>query len=109
MLDTLDEAQTKEIINTVREGLNAKLEDIKQQVNYQDIENMLKEIGILNKSDILSSTGITEVEKNRFNSNFEFVKGENLDRRKSEKFFSNNKKQYIRNASCFRFRIKNID
>lgn len=109
MLDTLDEAQTKEIINTVREGLNTKLEDIKQQVNYQDIENMLKEIGILNKSDILSSTGITEVEKNRFNSNFEFVKGENLDRRKSEKFFSNNKKQYIRNASCFRFRIKNID
>ena len=109
MLDTLDEAQTKEIINTVREGLNTKLEDIKQQANYQDIENMLKEIGILNKSDILSSTGITEVEKNRFNSNFEFVKGENLDRRKSEKFFSNNKKQYIRNASCFRFRIKNID
>ena len=39
---------------------------------------MLKDLEIIQNSEILSSSGITETEKNRFNSSFELLKGENL-------------------------------
>ena len=68
----------KEIINRVQTGVNGKIESLKQEINYQDIEKMLKDLGVLRNSGILTSTGVTETEKNRFNSSFELLKGENL-------------------------------
>ena len=79
MLNTLDDAQTQEIINTVRSGLDTEIETIKQEIVYQDIEQMLKDIGLMKNSTVLDSNGITETEKNRFNSNFELLQGENLE------------------------------
>lgn len=78
MLNTLDNAQAQEIINTVRSGLDTERESIKQEIVYQDIEKMLKDIGLMKDSTILDSNGITETEKNRFNSNFELLQGEKL-------------------------------
>lgn len=79
MLNTLDDAQTQEIINTVRSGLDTEIETIKQEIVYQDIEQMLKDIGLMKNSTVLDSNGITETEKNRFNANFELLQGENLE------------------------------
>ena len=79
MLNTLDDAQTKEIVNTVRSGVDTEIETIKQEIVYQDIEQMLKDIGLMKNSTVLDSNGITETEKNRFNSNFELLQGENLE------------------------------
>ena len=79
MLNTLDDAQTKEIVNTVRSGVDTEIETIKQEIVYQDIEQMLKDIGLMKDSTVLDSNGITETEKNRFNSNFELLQGENLE------------------------------
>ena len=79
MLNTLDDAQTQEIINTVRSGLDTEIETIKQEIVYKDIEQMLKDIGLMKNSTVLDSNGITETEKNRFNSNFELLQGENLE------------------------------
>lgn len=79
MLNTLDDAQTQEIINTVRSGLDTEIETIKQEIVYKDIEQMLKDIGLMKDSTVLDSNGITETEKNRFNSNFELLQGENLE------------------------------
>ena len=79
LLNTLDDAQTKEIVNTVRSGVDTEIETIKQEIVYQDIEQMLKDIGLMKDSTVLDSNGITETEKNRFNSNFELLQGENLE------------------------------
>ena len=79
MLNTLDDAQTKEMVNTVRSGVDTEIETIKQEIVYQDIEQMLKDIGLMKNSTVLDSNGITETEKNRFNSNFELLQGENLE------------------------------
>ncbi len=78
MLNTLEDAQAQEIINTVRTGLDTELEAIRQQIVYEDIEQMLKDIGLIRDSTVLGSSGITETEKNRFNSTFELLQGENL-------------------------------
>lgn len=78
VLNNLEDSMMKEIINRVQTGLNEKIEIVKQQINYQDIEQMLKDLEIIQNSEILSSSGITETEKNRFNSSFELLKGEDL-------------------------------
>ena len=78
VLNNLEDSMMKEIINRVQIGLNEKIETVKQQINYQDIEQMLKDFEIMQNSEILSSSGITETEKNRFNSSFELLKGEDL-------------------------------
>lgn len=74
-IDALKEQGT---INTVKESIDNKIEEVKQEIQYQDIEQMLIDIGLIQNSTILNSEGITETEKNRFNSNFELLKGENL-------------------------------
>lgn len=78
ILNKLEDSIMKEIINRVQTGVNGKIESLKQEINYQDIEKMLKDLGVLRNSGILTSTGVTETEKNRFNSSFELLKGENL-------------------------------
>lgn len=78
ILNNLSDEQSKQISDTVKTGLSTELERIKQEINYQDIEQMLKDVGIIRNSDVLNSSGITETEKNRFNSTFELLQGENL-------------------------------
>ena len=74
-IETLKEQGT---INNVKESIDNEIEEVKQKIQYQDIEQMLINIGIVQNSTILNSEGISETEKNRFNSNFELLKGENL-------------------------------
>lgn len=74
-IETLKEQGT---INNVKESIDNEIEEVKQKIQYQDIEQMLINIGIVQNSTILNSGGISETEKNRFNSNFELLKGENL-------------------------------
>ena len=78
VLNHLEDSMMKEIINRVQTGSNEKIESVKQQINYPDIEQMLKDIGLIKDTGILVSAGISETEKNRFNSMFELLKGENL-------------------------------
>ena len=70
-IETLKEQGT---INNVKESIDNEIEEVKQKIQYQDIEQMLINIGIVQNSTILNSEGISETEKNRFNSNFELLK-----------------------------------
>ena len=78
MLNSLEDEQAQEIINRVRTGIDTEIEAIKQELGYQDIEQMLKDIGLMHDSTVLDSSEITETEKSRFNSTFELLQGENL-------------------------------
>ncbi len=78
-LNELNDDQLKEIMNTVRNGLNSEVESVKEKIVYQDIENMLIGIELMKDSTVLDSNGITETEKNRFNYNFELLQGEGLE------------------------------
>ena len=50
-----------------------------EQVNVEDLQQMLINMSILRDIQILEGEGISETEKNRFNSKFEIIEGENLD------------------------------
>lgn len=78
MLNNLEDAQAQEIVNTVRTGLDTELQTVREEINYQDIEQMLKDIGLMRDTTVLDSSGITETERNRFNSTFELLQGEKL-------------------------------
>ena len=62
----------------IKESIDGKIEETKEKIEYQDIEKMLKDTKIVQDFTILDSNGITDTERNRFNSNFELLKGENL-------------------------------
>ena len=78
ILNTLEQTQLQGILNNIQTSLNSKLELLRQDINTNDISNMLINIGLIRDGSVLQSTGITETEKNRYNSKYELLQGENL-------------------------------
>lgn len=79
-MDELNEEQKNTINEILMENIQNQLANLLNNVNIDDYTAMLQNLGILNKNDVqLPSEGeITEVEKRRFNSQFEFFASENL-------------------------------
>ena len=78
-LNDLDQNQTKAILNRVKEGLNSKIDSLKQEINIEEIQEPLKVVGIVKEENILEGNGVSETEKNRFNAGYEILQGENLN------------------------------
>ena len=70
-LNQLDENDLQEIVNKVDEALNDKIETLAEEINDDDINKVLIAIGVVKEKEEIQSLGITETEKNRFNSQFE--------------------------------------
>lgn len=77
-LNELDEEGLKQITNTVITLTQEKFEKVKTQINLTDLQKILNIVGIINQVPNLENSGVTEVEKNRFNSKFELLQGEKL-------------------------------
>ncbi len=78
-LDTLEEEQFKAVCNKVREGVENKIKEITTNViKEEDLMSILEAIGIVQKNEFIQTAGITETERNRFNSRFEILQGEKL-------------------------------
>ena len=78
-LNDLNDEQLKQILNTVNEGWAKKGEELSQKINVQDLNDILKDIGLIKEETVIEETGVSETEKNRFNAQFELLQGENLD------------------------------
>lgn len=77
-LNNLEPEQLSTIMNKVREGIANKTEKISQDIKLDDINTILKNVGIINERIELGNLEISDAEKNRFNSNFEILQGEDL-------------------------------
>ena len=77
-LTMLERVHVKQIVEQAKQGLEEKITQLKENVKAEDIENMLEGIGIIKDGTILNSTGVTEAERNRFNSKFELLQGEKI-------------------------------
>ena len=77
-LNDLEQGQLQQITNNIKTALNNKLETVRQDINISDINNMLINIGLIRDESVLESTVVTETEKNRYNSKYELLQGENL-------------------------------
>ena len=79
LLNGLEKEQLQAVLNQVSEEVQKKINSISEEVKINDIQEILEELGIINKQQNIEAGGITETEKNRFNSKFEILKGEELD------------------------------
>lgn len=78
-LDELTEEQVKAILNRVKEGIENKTNSLlEEKIKKEDLIKVLKVVGIIKEDNTIEGNGITETEKNRFNSQFELLKGNKL-------------------------------
>ena len=75
----MEKEQLQAVLNQVSEEVQQKINSISEEVKINDIQEILETLGIINKQQNIEAGGITETEKNRFNSKFEILKGEELD------------------------------
>ena len=78
-LSTLDAEQLQSLLSTVTEGVDNKFNEIQNQINTDEITQVLINAGLVQEDNTLQATGITEAERNRYNSQFEILKGKDLD------------------------------
>ena len=79
-LSELEPEQVKIIIQTVNEEISKKIEEITTtQINVEDLRKVLITIGLEKEEQLIESTGVTETQRNRFNSKFEILQGEKLE------------------------------
>ena len=79
LLNGLEKEQLQAVLNQVSEEVQQKINSISEEVKINDIQEILETLGIINKQQNIEAGGITETEKNRFNSKFEILKGVELD------------------------------
>ncbi len=78
-LSNLESEQLKNVLNTVTTQVSEKMKGITEVVDNDDLRRILEIIGVVKEKTTIESQGITEIEKNRFNSKFTILEGENLD------------------------------
>lgn len=79
-LSELEADQVKAILDRVNVGISEKINTITTTVvKIEDVWEILKAIRLVEEEQVLQAMGITETEKNRFNSKFEILQGENLE------------------------------
>ena len=78
-LNELNADELNAILNKVIEEVEMKLETVAQEIKIEDFQQMLINMNILNNAQILEGEGISDSEKNRFNSKFEILEGESID------------------------------
>lgn len=78
-LDKMKQEELEPMLEKVKENLNPEIDRIRQEVNIEDIQKLENMLGIKKNVNVIDNNGtITEAEKNRFNSKFQFLKTEEL-------------------------------
>lgn len=78
-LSNLEKEQLQSILQQINEKVSEKVMTITTtDVNMEDLWKILKTLGLVKEEQNFESIGITETEKNRFNSKFEILQGEEL-------------------------------
>ena len=79
-IGTLNEEQVNMVIGVLQENIKEQFNNLYAVVSKQEYKEMLQNLEIINKDSIqISENGeVTETERKRFNSQFEFFASENL-------------------------------
>lgn len=79
-LSELETEQVQAILERVSSSVSQKIDEITMNVlKMEDLINLAEVFGIVKEQETFEAMGITETEKNRFNSKFEILQGEKLD------------------------------
>ena len=78
-LNDLSQEQLQTLMTTVTEGVNNKIAELQNQINMQEIQQVLVNAGLVAQVKDMDITQTTETERTRYNSQFEILRGQNLD------------------------------
>lgn len=79
-LSELETEQLQAIIERVNGSVTKEIDEITTNViNKEDLRKLGEVLGIVKEQEALEAMGITETERNRFNSKFEILQGEELN------------------------------
>lgn len=78
-LNDLEQEQLQSLMATVSEGVNGKMTELQNEINMQEIQQVLVNIGLLEETQDMQVTQTSETERSRYNSQFEMLRGENLE------------------------------
>lgn len=79
-INEVDEEQKNNIINIMKEMNNKQIENVFEFISREEINTILEklELKLEEAEDISGENSISDTERNRFNSNFEFDEGTNI-------------------------------
>ena len=78
-LNDLEQEELQSLMTTVTDNVNNKFAELQNEIDMQEIQQVLVNAQLLEEGQNIESTGVTETEKTRYNSQFEMLKGQNLD------------------------------
>ena len=78
-LNDLEQEQLQSLMTTVSEGVNGKMTELQNNINMQEIQQVLVNVGLLEETQDMQTIQTTETERSRYNSQFEMLRGENLE------------------------------
>ncbi len=80
IFENLNDEQKENVRNNIEENATNQINTVLQVVPWENVQDMLINVGLMQRQaeDISSEGTITELERTRFNSNFEFFEGENI-------------------------------
>ena len=86
IVGSLNDEQIENVRNNVEENIANQINTFLQVVPIENINQMLINLNFMEKEldDLSSEKTVTEVEKNRFNSNFELFEGEHITKERVE-------------------------
>lgn len=80
-IEELNEEQIKNVTQIIQNNIFDQFNKVKEVINQIDIQSILVSLNLAEpkEEEIQNNTNTTEAERNRFNSQFEFCVGENID------------------------------
>lgn len=78
-LSDLSEEELQAILEQAKTKISEEITKVKANIKEEEIQKVLKVVGLVKENQNFENTGITETEKKRFNSKFEILQGENLE------------------------------
>lgn len=78
-LNDLEQEELQSLMTTVTDIVNNKFAELQNKIDMQEIQQVLVNAQLLEEGQNIESNGVTETEKTRYNSQFEMLKGQNLD------------------------------
>ena len=78
-LNDLEQEELQSLMTTVTDNVNNKFAELQAEIDMQEIQQVLLNAHLLEEGQNIESTGVTETEKTRYNSQFEMLRGQNLD------------------------------
>lgn len=89
VLSDLEQEQLNNLLETVRTNLDTRATEIEQTINIDEIRSVLVDLDILKQIQTLESTGVTETERTRYNSQFEIYRGTDLEAERVQSLVDN--------------------